>query len=178
MVCWKSWSDKHLLRLFAPGRKLSRPSCCRCSDTLLRQGPGSGWCWGGWPRGPHCLCSGRCGGGCLVRQARRPESKLPGVPACPSPCTTATQTHWCCRPFHWMKPKSWGCHLRSGRRYTWQGTFYYCTIIMSKQINRNASIQNSKLISFHYVNVCCNKSTIQLCSRLTQSLPLASQHNY
>lgn len=124
MVCWKSWSDKHLLRLFAPGRKLSQPSCCRCSDTPLRQAPGSGWCSDGWPRGPRCWYSGRCGGGCPVPQARHPKSTLPGAPACPSPCTTATQTHWCCRPSRWMKPGSWGFHLVSRRRNTRWGTFY------------------------------------------------------
>ena len=114
MMYWKRWSDKHLLRLFAPGRTRCPPSCCRRSGRRRRRAPASGWCSGGWRRGPRRWCSARCGGGCPSPRARRPATRPRGAPACPSPCTPATQTRWRWRPSRWTTTGSWACRLEGG----------------------------------------------------------------
>lgn len=113
--CWRSSSDKHLLRLFAPGRRPIRQSCCRCNGRRHRRWPVYVKHSGSWAHGPQLWQSDPCGDGCPWWQAHHPVSRLCWGVGCLWRDTPGRLAHWGSPPFHWRPTGSLECHLK--RKY-------------------------------------------------------------
>lgn len=113
---WRSWFDKHLLRLFEPGGTRPRPSCCTCTDTTRRPAPGCGSRWAGWLRGLHGSHNGPGGGGHLWWRGRRPATSCTWEAAFPSRCRPGTGARWGSPPSHWKRTRFLGSRLCWGMR--------------------------------------------------------------